>query len=67
MRKLREHGAATAEYTIGTLGTVFIAFWLSRFALGDPDQSWFGRFIHRLITDAFEDFGGHNWVWRWLM
>ena len=68
MRKFGERGAATAEYTVGTLGAVFIAVWLSRIAIGDPDRSWFGRFIHRLITDGFQlpgIFSG-DWVWRWV-
>lgn len=65
-----ERGAATAEYTVGTLGAVFFAVWLSRLAIGDPNHSWYGRFIHRLLNEVFGPsgvFGDHNWVWRWLM
>jgi len=69
MRKSRERGAATAEYTVGTLGAVCIAFWLSRIAIGDPDRSWYAYFIRRFISEAFDLpalFTG-DWVWRWMM
>lgn len=72
MRRKNERGMATAEYSVGTVGAVFFAFWLWRLAgrLGDPDRSWFGRFLHDMIIGAFDVpglFGGRdNLVWRWL-
>lgn len=62
-----ERGATTAEYSVGTIGTVFIAFWLSRLGgLHDPNNSWFGKFIHDTITKAFGT-GRGSWIWGWLM
>lgn len=69
--KTDERGQATAEYSIGTLGAVLIAFWLGKFAgiLGDPSSSWYGKLIHHLFGKAFGLFGGHggDWMWRWMM
>ncbi|MGZ5368641.1 DUF4244 domain-containing protein [Aeromicrobium sp.] len=68
MEKSRERGAATAEYTVGTLGAASIAYWLSHITIGDPDRSWFGRFIRDLISDALQMRGifSGDWVWRWM-
>ena len=35
MRHRREHGMATAEYTVGTLGAVFLAAFLFRLGFTD--------------------------------
>ncbi len=71
MNAHHDQGHATAEYTIGTLGAVMIAFWLSRLAgyLGDPNRSLFGKLIRGLLSKAFEGWGIHggDWAWRWLM
>ena len=38
MRHLREHGMATAEYTVGTLGAICLAAFLFKLGL---DGGWF--------------------------
>lgn len=66
-----ERGASTAEYSVGSIGAVMMAFWLYRLAgrLGDPDPSWYDTFVHHLIEKGFSlhtMFSG-DWAWRWLM
>lgn len=66
----REQGAATAEYTVGTLGACTIAYTLLRLTLGGPSPSWFDQFVRGMISRAFElpgMFGGDGWAWPWLM
>ena len=49
MRHPRERGMATAEYTIGTLGAVFIAAFLFKLGL---DDSWFFEELKGIIERA---------------
>ncbi len=51
MRHPRERGMATAEYTIGTLGAVFIAAFLFKLGL---DDSWFFEELKGVIERALE-------------
>ena len=47
----REHGMATAEYTVGTLGAVLIAAFLFKLGL---DDSWFFEELKAIIERALE-------------
>lgn len=58
-----EHGMATAEYCVGTLGACFIAFWLWRLGSIAGDHNIFQRMIKAVWGNMFE---GDNWIWRWL-
>ncbi len=49
MRHPREHGMATAEYTVGTLGAVCIAAFLFKLGL---DDSWFFDELKGIIERA---------------
>ncbi|MBC7630282.1 DUF4244 domain-containing protein [Aeromicrobium sp.] len=44
MRHHLERGMATAEYTVGTLGTVMIAVVLYKLGMLDHDNPWFESF-----------------------
>lgn len=46
-----DHGMATAEYTIGTLGAVMIASVLIRFGLFDDGNPWM-RAVKDLLDQA---------------
>lgn len=58
-----EHGMATAEYCVGTLGASFIGFWLWRLGSVSGDQNIFRHVLEVLWGNMFE---GDNWIWRWL-
>ena len=51
MRHPRDRGMATAEYTIGTLGAVFIAAFLFKLSL---DDSWFFEELKSIIERALD-------------
>ena len=51
MRHPRERGMATAEYTVGTLGAVFIAAFLFKLGL---DDGWFFEELKGIIERALE-------------
>jgi hypothetical protein len=51
MRHPRERGMATAEYTIGALGAVFIAAFLFKLGL---DDGWFFEELKGIIERALE-------------
>lgn len=68
MSRHHDRGMATAEYCVGSIGTIFVAFWLYKLAAGDLATSWFGRLVHGIIShalavgDLFE-----RWQLPWLM
>lgn len=69
MKTTRERGAATAEYTVGSLGAVFIAWWIYRIGAGSGPDSVMYRLVHNImdrIVGADSIFGG-DWAWRWFM
>jgi hypothetical protein len=51
MAHARERGMATAEYTVGTLGAVFIAAFLFKLGL---DDTWFFEELKGIIERALE-------------
>ncbi len=68
MKHRLEKGASTAEYSVGTIGAVFIAYWLTRW-VGDPNHSWFAAFVRDLFTKSLgtQGIGDGSWVWQWMM
>lgn len=68
MKSHRENGMATAEYCVGSIGAVFVAFWLAKLASGDVATSWFGQILSDVISQAFT-IGDRIEQWKipWLM
>ena len=67
MDKNRERGASTAEYSVGTLGSVLIAYWLYR--LGAAGGGPIVKLVHKLyehVRDGGGIFSG-DWAWRWML
>lgn len=63
MKRTGERGAVTAEYSIGTLGAAFIAYWLWRIGTISGDHNIFARMLKLAWSNTFD---GDNWAWRWL-